>query len=144
MAVMALFADDQGNYWMRNGLFWFHDIHEPPSGSFKGLEPGFVYEDKRTLFVPSDLPPGRYHLAVALQKRMVRKEGREAFDKEFYERNAFQNLDKFQGRGEDRAVVQFAADPGSFTEGFWPVTQSLSPVTQGRFAVVADIVVEAP
>jgi hypothetical protein len=143
-AVVAIFADDQGNYWMKNGLFSFHDIHDPLSGSFSHLKPGLIYNEKRIIFVPSDLPPGHYRLMVGLQKRVARQEGHEAFDKEFYERNAFQNLDKFQGHGANGAVVQFSSVSQNNLNGFWPATQSGPPLINPGFVMAADVEVEKP
>ncbi len=139
--VVAVFIDPQGNYWMKNGVFWLHDVHEMPEGSPAGMKPGFVYEDKRILFIPSDFPPGDYALAVGLQKQASPLErGRESFDREFYERDAYQNLDKFMGRGEDGAVVQFsAASSCSWKDGLWPVTRSPYPLADPRFVPVAGL-----
>ena len=67
--VVGVFIDTKGNYWMKNGVFWLHDIHEPPTGNPSGMKPGFLYEDKRILFIPSDFPPGNYALTIGLQKK---------------------------------------------------------------------------
>ena len=144
-SVVALFADDQGNYWMRNGVFWLHDIHEGPLGRSL-MKPGFGYEEKRILFIPSDFPPGNYHLVVGLQKPVPSKqEGQEAYGKEFYERGGVQNLDKFLGRGEEKAVVQFAAAMAdSLENGLWPVTKSAVKLMDTHFAPVADLRILAP
>jgi hypothetical protein len=138
---VALFADEQGNYWMRNGVFWLHDIHEAPFGRNSLMKLGFGYEEKRILFIPSDFPPGNYRLVVGLQKPVPPiQEGREAYEKEFYERGAAQNLDKFLGRGEEKAVVQFAAAmAGPLENGLWLVTKSADKLVDPHFAPVADL-----
>ncbi len=143
--VVALFADSQENYWMKNGVFWLHDIHDPPLGSFNRLKAGLTYEEKRILFIPSDYPPGRYQLVVGLQKQVPRQEGREAFEREFYERNAYQDLDKFLGREVGGAVVHFSAqDSGDVLKGLWPVTKSSTVLMDPRFAPVAEVEIESP
>jgi hypothetical protein len=110
------------------------------------MKPGFGYWEKRILFIPSDFPPGNYHLVVGLQKPVPAiREGQEAYGKEFYERGDAQNLDKFLGRGEEKAVVQFAAalvdSPGN---GLWPVTKSADKLMDSRFAPVADLRISDP
>ncbi len=134
-SVIALFADEQGNYWMKNGVFWLHDVHDRPLGDFSRMKPGYGYKEKRILFIPSDFPPGNYHLVVGLQKKAPPKqEGQEAYGKEFYERGGAQNLDKFLGRGEDKAVVQFtAALTGPLENGLWPVTKSTDKLMDPAF-----------
>ncbi len=144
-SVVALFADDQGNYFMKNNVFWLHDIHEGPLGHLGLMRPGYLYEEKRILFIPSDFPPGRYHLVVGLQKpALSRMEGRETYGREFYERGGFQNLDKFMGRGENNAVVQFSAAMSDPMEmGLWRVTQSASKLMDSHFAPGAGLEIEA-
>ena len=139
--VIALFADDAGNYWTQNGAFWLHDIHEGPMGRPSEMKPGYEYAEKRILFIPSDFPPGHYHLVVGLQKlSAVRMEGNESYGKEFYERSGYQSLDKFMGRGDRGAVVQFSPD-SSATVGndLWPVTKCARSAADPRFAIVADL-----
>jgi hypothetical protein len=139
-SVVALFADDHGNFWMKDGVFWLHDIHEGPLDSFSRLKPWKECVEQRVLFIPSDFPPGRYHLMVGLQKKVPpRKTGREAFDRGFYERSGYQNLGKFLGRGENGAQVQFSNLSGPSGDDLWPVTQSLEPLADPRFAPVADL-----
>jgi len=141
--VVALFIDRKGNYWTQNGVFWLQDIREPVDGSFSGLKPGFMYREKRILFVPSDFPPGNYALVVGLQKQEPVGKGQEAFSREFYERNAAQNLDKFMGRGENGAMVQFSSESGDAWKGaLWPVTKSLYPIADPRFVPVATLSIE--
>jgi hypothetical protein len=141
--VLALWVDGEGRYLAKNGSAWFHDIHPVPAGFFAAMEPGLVYEEKRILFIPSDFPPGRYHLAVGLQKGApARREGRNSFEREFDERSASQNLDKFLGRGEDGALVHFAAvTTGTPGERIWPVVKSRRPSGDPRFAVVAELLI---
>jgi len=140
-SVVALFADDHGNIWMKDGVFWFHDIHEGPLNSFSRLNPGKECLEKRVLFIPSDFPPGLYHLVVGLQKKNPAKNtGHEIFDREFYERSGYQNLGKFLGRGENGAQVQFSnLSSGSSGDDLWPVTRSAGPLFDPRFAAVAEL-----
>ena len=141
--VAALFIDPHGSYWKKDGVFWLHDIHEPPENPSR-MKPGKLYEEKRILFIPSDYPPGDYALAVGLQKQVPpRQEGREPFSREFYERNSYQNLDKFLGRGENGAVVQFSSESsGLWKEGLWPVTRSLYPIADPRFVPAATLEIQ--
>jgi hypothetical protein len=143
--VVGVFIDPKGNYWMKNGVFWLHDIHEAPTGGLAQLKPGSLLEDNRILFVPSDFPPGNYALTVGLQKKLPPLEmGKESFNREFYERNGYQNLDKFMGRGESDAVVQFStAASDSWKDGLWPVTRSLYPIADPRFVPVAELQISA-
>ena len=143
--VVGLFIDSRGSYWTRNGVFLLHDIHEFPYGSSSSMKPGFLYQDHRILFVPSDFPPGNYALAVGLQKQeSPREKGQEPFSREFYERNGYQNLDKFMGRGESDAVVQFSAGGlDSWRSALWPVTKSQYPIADPRFVPVAQIEIQA-
>ena len=143
--VVGLFINPQGKYWVKHDVFWLHDIHEPPMGYFTAMKRGCLYEEKRILFVPSDFPPGDYALAVGLQKKLPPlEEGRELFNHEFYERNSYQDLDKFQGRGENGAIVQFAAsDSQSWLEGLWPLTRTLYPIADPRFVPAAQISIQA-
>lgn len=141
--VVALFIDSKGDYWMKNGVFWLQDIHDPIGGSFSGLKPGFMYREKRILFIPSDFPPGNYALVVGLQKQEPVGKGQESFGREFYERNASQNLDKFMGRGENGALVQFSSEGGEAWKGsLWPVTKSLYPIADPRFVPVAEVEIQ--
>jgi hypothetical protein len=139
--VVGLFIDLHGNYWMRNGIFWLHDIHEFPAGSLSSWKPSFLYQDQRIIFVPSDFPPGNYAIAVGLQKReSPREEGQEPFNREFYERNSYQDLDKFMGRGENDSVVQYSAGGrADWKGGLWPVTASLYPIADPRFVPAATV-----
>lgn len=141
--VSALFIDSHGSYWMKNGVFWLHDIHEPPENP-PNMKLGALYEERRVLFIPSDYPPGDYALAVGLQKRApARQEGEEPFSREFYERNSYQDLDKFLGRGENGAVVQFSSESSGFwKEGLWPVTHSLYPIADPRFVPAATLEIQ--
>ena len=112
--VVAVFIDRHGNYFTKDNVLWLHDIHEPPMGIAGQMDPGILYEEKRILFIPSDFPPGEYALAVGLRKRSPEREsGEEPFNREFYERNSYQDLDKFLGRGENGAVVQFSTESSS-------------------------------
>jgi hypothetical protein len=142
--VVGVFIDTKGNYQMKNGVFWLHDIHEPPTGNPSGMKPGLLYEDKRILFIPSDFPPGNYALTIGLQKKFPPLEaGRESFGQEFYERNSYQNLDKFLGRGESDAVVQFSTTHSdSWKDGLWPVTRSFYPIADPRFVPVAELQIQ--
>jgi hypothetical protein len=133
-AVAVLFADEKGNYWMKDGVLWLHDIHEipiPVTTMGKDLE----YLEKRVLFIPSDFPEGTYQLVVGLQRQIpLKNQGRESFVREFYERSGAQNLDKFTGRGENQAVVQFSTTSSPMEGGgFWPVTKSSAALTDPRF-----------
>jgi hypothetical protein len=143
--IVALLIDPKGSYWTKDGVFWLHDIHEFPMGSPPKMKAGVLYEDKRILMIPSDYPPGNYALAVGLQKQAPpREEGQEPFTREFYERNSFQNLDKFVGRGENDAVVQFSAETtGTWKDGLWPVSHSLYPIADPRFVPAAEIQIQA-
>ena len=99
-------------------------------------------QERRIVFIPSDFPAGDYKLVVGLQKiPSLKEEGKEAFDREFYERSAAQNLQKFQGKGENGALIQFAPAAGSPEGGFWPVTKSESPLTDPYFAPVPTLMI---
>jgi hypothetical protein len=71
-------------------------------------------------------------------------EGKENFDKEFYERGAAQTLDKFQGRGDNGVLVQFATASSTQTDELWPVSQSRLPVLNGRFVSGASLEIVKP
>ena len=131
---------------MKNGVFWLHDIHEGPLGGLSRLKSGFIYGESRILFIPSDFPPGNYRLVLGLQKPVPAKQGGvEAFGKEFYERSDAQNLDKFLGRGEDKAVVQFSAAISAPVEnGMWLVTKSADKLMDSHFATAADLRILVP
>ena len=143
-SMLALFTDEKGSYSTREGLFWLHDIHEPFGTVFTDLKPGLEYVEKRIVMIPSDYPAGRYQLMLALQKKINQQEGQETFNKEFYERSASQSLDKFQGRGESSSLVQFSTAAQSNVNNLWPVSQSLAPVIDSRFAPVAALEIESP
>lgn len=143
-SVVALFTDDQGNFSTRNGVFWLHDIHEPLGSTFHDLKAGLEYVERRIVMIPSDYPPGHYLLSVGLQKKVGKQEGQENFDKEFYERGAAQTLDKFEGRGENGVIVQFASAAANGTDSLWPVTQSRSPIFNGQFVPTASLDIVAP
>ncbi|HEY5038415.1 MAG TPA: tripartite tricarboxylate transporter TctB family protein, partial [bacterium] len=145
-SLVALFADDQDNYWTRDGVLWLQDIHEISSSYFTQMKPGWVYEEKRILFIPSDFPVGAYRLMMGFQKTAPTKgEGQESFNREFYERSAAQDLDKFMGKGGNGSVIQFSTlGPDVFKGGFWPVTKSrFPPPADSRFAPVANIVIQS-
>ena len=140
VSIMTLFTDEKGNYWMRGNVVWLHDIHETPF--FAGnMKPGLEYVEKRVLLIPSDFPPGTYFLMVGLQKGMTPKEeGRETFNQGFYERSGAQNLDKFMGRGETGAVVQFSTlSSGLAGEGLWPLVKSAVPPAGPHFVPAARL-----
>ena len=145
-SVVALFADANGNYWMKNGVFWLHDIHEGPLGGLFRMKPGYLYEEKRILFIPSDYPPGRYRLAVGLQRSVSAKEtGKGVFGREFYERGGAQNLEKFMGRGEDGAVVQFSAGASdSLKMGLWPLVSAAGKPADSPFAPTGELEITPP
>jgi hypothetical protein len=143
-SLLALFTDEKGSYSTREGLFWLHDIHEPFGTAFTALKPGLEYIEKRVVMIPSDYPPGRYQFMLAFQKKIDQQQGQETFNKEFYERSASQSLDKFQGRGENGSLVQFSTASQTKRDNLWPVSQSLSPVIDFRFAPVAVLEIESP
>ena len=119
--VMVLFLDEKGNYPLKDGVFWLHDIHDPPLYSFARLKPGKVYNEERVLMIPSDFPPGIYRVVMALQKTPPEiRSGHESFRQEFYERAAAQNLEKFMGRGENQSLVQFSNGAGKGGDDFGP------------------------
>jgi hypothetical protein len=140
-ALIALFVDDEGNYLLKNGVLWLNDIHALSPEWLTRMKPGRAYQEKRILFIPSDFPPGRYRLAVGLQKNAPQlMKGTEAFNLEFYERGEAQNLQKFMGRGEKEGLVQSAPMLTQGTEeGLWRVTKSANPLKDPRFAVVAEL-----
>ncbi|HVZ80753.1 MAG TPA: DUF2723 domain-containing protein [bacterium] len=142
--VVGLFIDRHGSYWMKNGNFWFHDLHEPAGEGFAAIRPGTLREEKRVLFIPSDFPPGDYAFSIGLQRVLPPKEqGQEAFDKEFYERTAAQDLDKFMGRGEGGAVVQFSMDNSrAWKDALWPATRTRYPIADPRFVPASVLTIE--
>jgi hypothetical protein len=143
--VMVIFLDGQGNYQVKDGVFWLHDIHEPPLYSFARLKPGKVYDEERVLMIPSDFPPGTYRIMAALQKAPAEiNRGHESFKQEFYERASAQNLDKFMGRGENQALVQFSPGSGKGGDDFWPVTEGNVLSGDSRFAEVGTVVIQSP
>ena len=143
--VMVIFLDEQGNYQVKEGVFWLHDIHEPPLYSFARLKPGRVYDEERVLMIPSDFPPGTYRVMVALQKSPAEIDaGHESFKQEFYERASAQNLDKFMGRGENQALVQFSPGAGKGGNDFWPVTEGNVLSGDSRFAEVGTVSINLP
>jgi hypothetical protein len=141
--VVGLFITPHGNYWTKNSVFWLHDIHEVPAGLVSNMKFGRLYEEKRILFIPSDFPPGNYALVVGLQKQAPPPmAGQEPFNREFYERDNEQNLDKFMGQGENGSVAQFSTGGASWKEGLWPVTKSLYPIANPRFVPVAVLQIQ--
>jgi len=143
--VMVLFLDEQGNYPLKDGVFWLHDIHEPPLYSFARLEKGKVYDEERVLMVPSGFPPGDYRVVVALQRAPARVEkGQESFRQEFYERASAQNLDKFMGRGAGQSLVQFSLGAGKVGDDFWPLTSGRAFNGDWRFADAGRIRIVLP
>jgi hypothetical protein len=143
-SALVLFTDEKGSYSTREGLFWLHDIHEPFGRLFTGLKPGLEYVEKRVVMIPSDYPPGKYQLMLALQKQTVQEKGQETFNKEFYERSASESLDKFQGRGENGSLVQFSTVAQGNADNLWPVGQSLLPVIDSRFVPAASLEIQSP
>jgi hypothetical protein len=143
-SVLALFTDDKGNYSTREGVFWLHDIHEPLGSTFASLKPGLEYVEKRVVMIPSDYPPGKYQLMLALQKQTDKETGQETFNKEFYERSASESLDKFEGRGQNGSLVQFSTASQSKPDNLWPVSQSLLPVTDLWFVPAAFLEIQSP
>ena len=138
--VMVLFLDEKGNYPLKDGVFWLHDIHEPPLYSFARLKPGRAYNEERVLMIPSDFPPGIYRVVMAFQKTPSEiRSGHESFRQEFYERAAAQNLEKFTGRGENQALVQFSAGAAKGGDDFWPVTEGVVMSGDNRFAEVGTV-----
>jgi len=143
-SVVVLFTDDKGSYPTRDGLFWLHDIHEPFGSTFSGLKPGLEYVEKRVVMIPSDYPPGKYQLMLALQKQTLKEEGQETFNKEFYERSAAESLDKFEGRGQNGSLVQFSTASQSNADNLWLVNQSLLPAVNARFVPTAFLEIQSP
>jgi hypothetical protein len=142
-SVVALFTDEKGSYSTREGVFWLHDIHEPFGNTFTNLKPGLEYVEKRVVMIPSDYPPGKYQLMLALQKQNIKETGQETFNKEFYERSAAESLDKFEGRGQNGSLVQFSTASQSDADNFWPVSQSFLPVVDTRFAPTASLEIQS-
>ena len=146
--IAVYFVDDQGAYRLKDGLLWLHDVHESFYGlmSFTRMKPRLWYEEKRTLFVPSDFPPGRYRVMVGLQKPgEIPRIGRESFTTDFYERAGSQNLEKFGSQPADDFVVQYAPETSSaFPNDFLPVTLNRYPLTNIDFATAAEIEVLPP
>lgn len=142
--VVILFVDKDGHYLMKDGILWLHDIHEGPFQAAAQAKSLSCWWDRRLVFIPSDFPPGSYRLMVGLQKKIaVGEKGWESFRREFYERNGEQNLEKFSGRGSVGSVLQFL--PGqdkSISNELWPVTKSLFPLVDPRFAPVAEITIQ--
>ena len=70
LEAVVIFVDDKGQYPEAGGALWFHDTHECLNGWFRpgDLDPKKFYAYERMLFVPSNFPPGRYRILVALQK----------------------------------------------------------------------------
>ncbi|HET9869383.1 MAG TPA: hypothetical protein VFR02_02635, partial [bacterium] len=144
--VAVYFTDPAGDYPLKDGLLWFHDIHAPFGGgeAFGALAPGRAFGETRFLFVPSDLPPGRYRLWVALQRPgQAPRLGREAFAGDFYDRAAAEDLEKFTGRPGAGSFTQYAPeDSRSAPNDFLPLA---SPGGKdGVFAPAGQIEVTAP
>jgi len=143
--VMVLFLDEKGNYPLKDGVFWLHDIHEPPLYSFSRLQRGKTYDEERVLMVPSDFPPGMYQVVVALQKMPAEiRSGQESFRQEFYERASAQNLEKFTGRGENQSLVQFSVGAGKAGDDFWPATEGIVMPGDSRFAEAGTVRITPP
>jgi hypothetical protein len=109
--VAVYFVDRQGAYPLKDGLLWLHDIHAPFSGRlpWRGLRGGFWYGEERTLFVPSDFPPGRYRIVVGLERGVEKpRKGLEAFNGDFYDRAEAQDLEKFTGEPGGGFFAQYA------------------------------------
>jgi hypothetical protein len=81
---------------------------------------------------------------LALQKQTAKEEGQETFNKEFYERSAAESLDKFEGRGQNGSLVQFSTAAQSDADNLWPLSQSLLPVTDARFAPTVTLEIQSP
>jgi hypothetical protein len=141
--VVALLVDGQGNYLTRDGVFWVHDIREVPMESLYRVPVGRETVEKRILFIPSDYPPGSYQWMVGLQRKVpTRNEGKETFNREFYDRASSQDLEKFRGRGENEALVQFTNE--SLGNGLWPLTQGSTMGVDGRFSAVSTLEIQKP
>ncbi len=142
--VVALFVDRDGHYLMKDGVLWLHDIHEGPFQTAAQVKSPSCWWDRRLMFIPSDFPPGHYQLVVGLQKKIaVGEKGWESFRREFYERSGEQNLEKFSGRGEIGSILQFSpGDNAALSDNLWPVTKSLSPLSDPRFAPVAEVTIQ--
>jgi hypothetical protein len=142
--VFGLFIDPHGSYWKKNGNFWLHDLHAPFWNDFGSLPAGALMEERRILFIPSDFPPGDYAFSVGLQKEAPPiVQGKESFNKEFYERASAQDLDKFMGRGQGGAVVQFSIDSSEgWKDSLWSATKSLYPIADPRFVPMAVLTIE--
>ncbi|HVM33277.1 MAG TPA: DUF2723 domain-containing protein [bacterium] len=141
------FVDDGGLYPMRGGNLWLHDIHPPFGGRlpFGRLAPGTAYGEQRVLFIPSDFPPGRYHLMVALQKSGGKpRAGQESFTGDFYDRAGEEDLEKFTGRPGEGFFTQFAPETGEKSSAFVPLTYRAAPGPSPYFAKAGDLQITAP
>ncbi len=145
--VAVYFVDERGDYPLKDGLLWFHDIHAPFSGRlpWSGLRGGFWYGEERTLFVPSDFPPGLYRIVVGLQRGVERpRQGLENFNGDFYDRAEAQDLEKFTGEPGGGFFAQYAPETsGNLPSDFFSLTLSQTPVENPYFAPAGEIEITA-
>ncbi len=146
--VVVYFVDDQGAYPLKDGVLWFHDIHAPFSGrlSWSQLRPGLWYGEERTLFVPSDFPPGHYRMVVGLQRGVEKpRQGLENFNGDFYDRAEAQDLEKFTGEPGGGFFTQYAPETSEdLPSDFFSLTPARMPAENPAFAPVGEIEITAP
>ena len=143
IGLVVLLVDDRGQYWTRDGIWSFQDIHDLPAGYFTGIKPGLSRTKANTLY-----PFGFFAGSVPFgcrppEKGAGKEEGREAYDREFYERDSAEDFDKFMGRGEKGAVVQFKPE-GSGYGTLWPLTRWKGTLADSRFAPAALVTIVKP
>jgi hypothetical protein len=146
--IVLVFTDAEGNFLVRDGVLWFHDIHRPFGGgfSFPKMPLGQVHREKGEIWIPSDYPPGEYRLMAALRKGDPSpRDARSLPSGSFYEGDR-QAVGKFAGRVEGAALMHYMFESGSGPGegGFWPVEGSTLRPHGAHFVPLTKLIILAP
>jgi hypothetical protein len=142
--VVTLFVDGEGRYLQDDGGPWLHDIHDflngwlPPSRLTNGKR---AYS--RTLFIPSDFPPGSYQVVVGLQEPPPPSREASKAGGEFYGAGSWQAAWRTAGRGAWGSTLRFGSSEGG-ADRLWKVSKAAGKVFDGRLAVVGEVEIVAP
>lgn len=141
--AVVLLVDENGDYPVPpGGGFYLHDIHPCLNRWFPlhSLDPSKTYAYDRKLFIPSNFPPGRYRVVVALQAEEAPRAGRQEAGGEFYGDGAWQEERQFGTRGTVGGVEKLTAGRGA--EERWEPVGGTAPRPWDRLAVVGEVVIQ--
>jgi hypothetical protein len=140
--AVVLLVDDQGNYPMSGGGLWLHDTHDLLNDWFalSDLDPRKTYAYDRKLFVPSNFPPGKYRVIMALQPAAPPSKGTQEAGGEFYGDGSWQAAWQFGGRGTWDGTEHMTAGKGA-DQLILPVGGT-APRMLGKFAVVGRVEIQ--